>query len=83
MNAKHLILTLSLTLAAGAAASALTGTSGDPALPVPAAGCDDQAADHAIARVVITAPRHAVDGAIPRIVVIGHRPGPALAAARS
>ena len=87
MNAKHLILTLSLTLAAGAAAAAFSRGAADRANPVPVAECDGEVSTAAIARVVITARRDQVDaagGEIPRIVVTGRRANTvqALASAR-
>ena len=42
MNVKHLILTLSLTLAAGAAAAALSRSAGDLRNMTPVAECGDQ-----------------------------------------
>ena len=86
MKAKHLILTLSLTLAAGAAAAALSRGAADPARQNPVTECDDQASTGAIPRVVITARRDRVDAAggdIPRVIVTGRRAEvvPALASA--
>lgn len=85
MNAKHLILTLSLTLAAGAAA-ALSRSAGDLRNMTSAVECGDQASEGAIPRVVVTARRDQVDAAavqIPRVVITGHRAGATLAAVRS
>jgi hypothetical protein len=73
MKSRHLIVTLSLALAAGAAAAALSRGSAEPATQA-AQPCMEQAVE-GIARVVITATRE-----IPRVVVIGHRPAAALAA---
>ncbi len=86
MNAKHLILTLSLTLAAGAAAAALIRGAAVPVKLTPVAECGDQASEGAIPRVVVTARRDQVDAAaveIPRVVITGHRAGAALAAVRT
>jgi len=85
MNAKHLILTLSLTLAGGVAAAALSRGSADPARPASLAECSGQASQGAIARVVVTARRDPVEAAaveIPRVVVTGRRPVAAVAALR-
>ena len=76
MKSRHLIATLSLTLAAGAAAAALSRGTAEPA-PQGAQPCMEQVAADAIPRVVVTATR-----AIPRVVVIGHRPAATLAANR-
>ena len=74
MKSRYLIVTLSLALAAGAAAAALSRGSAEPAWQA-AQPCMEPAAG--IARVVVTATRE-----IPRIVVIGHRSAAALAANR-
>ena len=65
MKSRHLIVTLSLTLAAGVAAAALSRGPGEP-VPQPAGPCMEQVTD--IPRVTVTATRE-----IPRVVVIGHR----------
>ena len=77
MKSRHLIVTLSLALAAGAAAAALSRGSAEPALQA-VQPCMEQVAEDAIPRVVVTATRE-----VPRVVVIGHRPAAALAANRS
>ena len=74
MKPKHLILTLSLTLAAGAAAAALSRGNAEPGSQA-AQPCMEQPGADGIARVVITAKRE-----IPRVMVIGHRSAAALAA---
>lgn len=74
MKSRYLIVTLSLALAAGAAAAALSRGNAEPASPA-AQPCMEQPGPEGIARVVITARRE-----IPRVVVIGHRPAAALAA---
>lgn len=74
MKSRYLIVTLSLALAAGAAAAALSRGSAEPASQA-AQPCMEQPGAEGIARVVITATRE-----IPRVVVIGHRPAAALAA---
>jgi len=76
MKSRYLIVTLSLALAAGAAAAALSRGSAEPASQA-AQPCMEPAAAEGIARVVVTATRE-----IPRIVVIGHRSAAALAANR-
>jgi Flp pilus assembly protein CpaB len=76
MKSRHLIVTLSLALAAGAAAAALSRGGAEPASQA-AQPCMEQPAADGIARVVVTATRE-----IPRIVVIGQRPAAALAANR-
>lgn len=85
MNAKPLILILSLTLAAGVAAAAISRGTANPARPASVAGCADQVSEDAIPRVVVTARRDQVDAAaveIPRVVVTGRRPVAAVAALR-
>lgn len=85
MNARHLILTLSLTLAGGVAAAALSRGAADPARPASVPECGDQALQGAIPRVVVTARRDQLDAAaveIPRVVVTGRRPVAAVAALR-
>ena len=78
MKSRHLILALSLTVAAGAAAAAaLSRGATAPASPA-VNPCADQASADAIPRVVVTASRE-----IPRVVVMGHRPAAASAATRS
>lgn len=86
MNAKHLILTLCLTLAAGAAPATFSPGAADPARSNRVAACDHQASAGAIPQVVITARRGQADAAavqIPRVVVTGYRPDAAPVAARS
>jgi len=80
MKAKYLILTLSLTLSAGAAVAAIKYGNTEPATPTSAF----EAALTAIPRVVVTASRNqAADAPIARIVVVGHRAGASQADARS
>ena len=74
MKSRYLIVTLSLALAAGAAAAALSRGNAEPVSQA-AQPCMEQPGPEGIARVVITAKRE-----IPRVVVIGHRPAAALAA---
>jgi hypothetical protein len=76
MKSRHLVITLSLTLAAGAAAAALSRGTAEPASQA-SEPCMEQVSYGAIPRVVITAAHE-----IPRVVVIGHRPAAALAANR-
>ena len=76
MKSRHLIATLSLTLAAGAAAAALSRGSAEPVSQA-AQPCMEQVADDRIPRVVVTATRE-----VPRVVVIGHRRAAALVANR-
>ena len=76
MTAKHLILTLSLTLAAGVAAAALSRGAMAPARPVPAGECGERAPEAAIPRIVVTGrPSQADQSEVeyPRVVVVGHR----------
>jgi hypothetical protein len=77
MKSRHLIVTLSLTLAAGAAAAALSRGSVEPAASQSGQPCMEQVSEDGIARVVVTATRD-----IPRVVVIGHRDAATLAANR-
>ena len=77
MKSRPLIVALSLALAAGAAAAALSRGSAEPASQA-GQPCMEQAMADGIARVVVTATRE-----VPRVVVIGHRPAAALAATRS
>ena len=74
MKSRYLIVTLSLALAAGAAAAALSRGSAEPASQA-AQPCMEQPGVEGIARVVVTASRE-----IPRVVVIGHRLPAAVAA---
>ncbi|MEK7752830.1 MAG: hypothetical protein AAB654_12990 [Acidobacteriota bacterium] len=70
MKAKHLILTLSLTLSAGAAVAAITYGHTEPVTAAPAVATSMTV----IPRVVVTASRiQAADAPIARIVIVGHR----------
>ncbi len=78
MNAKHLIPTLTLVLAAGAALTALSRGTADPTSPAPSPACDIQAAAPVIPGAAVTKAQTVMDIApagIPRVVVIGKRPG--------
>lgn len=78
MNAKHLILTLTLILAAGAALAALNRGAADPTSSAPSPECVVQASAPAIPRVAVSGPQTDMDtvpAAVPRVVVIGKRPG--------
>jgi hypothetical protein len=76
MKSRHLVITLSLTLAGGAAAAALSRGTVEPASQA-SQPCMEQVSEDAIPRVVVTATRE-----IPRVVVIGHQPAATLAAHR-
>ena len=72
MNAKHLILTLSLTLGAGAALAAIKYGHVEPVKAAPAV----ETTVTAIPRVVITASRvRAAEAPVARVVVVGRRIG--------
>lgn len=86
MNAKHLILTLTLILAAGAALAALSRGAADPISSAPSPECDVQASAPAIPRVAVTGAQTDMDivpAGIPRVVVIGKRPAAGASAVRS
>lgn len=83
MKAKHLILTLTLSLSAGAAVAAITCGRTEPATAAPAAPAAVSSAT-AIPRVVVTASRIlTTDAPIARIVVVGHRANASQAVAQS
>lgn len=70
MNTKHLILTLSLTLAASAAVAALTYGYVEPVKVAPTV----ESTATAPPRVVVTAPKAQVaEAPVARIVVVGRR----------
>ena len=75
MNAKHLVATLSLMLAAGAAFAALRHGPVEPPRAAPMVDCGDVPAV-AIPRVVVTAHRdgvQAADAPVARVVVTARR----------